>query len=69
MTLYYEYIWNRQIIRRDTLVRVRVKDWNENANKGIGELRSGFGAAYKKQNTLLYEMLQKVDANIIDRKA
>lgn len=27
-TLYYEYNWNREIIRRDSGFRVKVTDWN-----------------------------------------
>jgi integrase len=42
------------------------KDWNQNANYGIGELRASYGGDYKKKNQALQKLLKKVDGNIFD---
>jgi len=42
------------------------KDWNQNANHGIGELRASYGSDYKKKNQALQKLLRKVDGNIFD---
>ena len=42
------------------------KDWNQNANHGIGELRASYGSDYKKKNQALQKLLRKVDSNIFD---
>lgn len=58
-TLYYEYTWlDNPPIRKDTGIRVRVDDWNENS----GELRYSFGGNYQQRNTILIENLKKYDA-------
>ena len=42
------------------------KDWNQNANHGIGELRASYGFNYKKKNQVLQKMLRKIDSQIFD---
>lgn len=42
------------------------KDWNQNGNNGIGELRASFGPDYKKKNQALQKMLRRIDGNIFD---
>jgi len=43
-----------------------IKDWNQDANHGIGELRASYGANYKKKNQQLQKLLRKVDGSIFD---
>lgn len=43
-----------------------IKDWNQDANHGIGELRASYGSDYKKKNQQLQKLLRKVDGNIFD---
>ena len=61
-TLYFEYSWNREIIRKDSGYRVRVRDWNETANNGRGELRASFGPEAARDNKILLQMLQRYDS-------
>ena len=64
-TLVYEYTWLTDApVRKDTGLRVRVADWNEKGSSGKGELRASYGADYKKQNSLLRDMLSKYDARL-----
>ena len=64
-TLYYEYTWLTDApIRKDTGLRVRVSDWNEKGSSGKGELRSSYGADYRRQNTLLNDTLSKYDSRL-----
>lgn len=42
------------------------KDWNQDANHGIGEFRASYGSDYKKKNQQLQKLLRKVDGNIFD---
>lgn len=65
-TLYYEYSINGAVIRKDTGIRVRVKDWNENGNARKGELRPGYGAEYKRINSLIIAGLSKYDSLIAE---
>ena len=44
----------------------KAKDWNQNANHGIGELRASFGSDYMKKNQELQKLLKKVDCNIFE---
>jgi len=42
------------------------KDWNQDANHGIGELRASYGSDYRKKNLQLQKLLRKVDGSIFD---
>lgn len=64
-TLYYEYTWlDDAPIRKDTGLRVKVADWNEKGTSGKGELRSSFGADYRRQNASLADALSRYDATL-----
>ncbi len=52
-TLYFEYTWLTEPIRKDTGIRVKVSDWNEKS----GELRATYSTDYKRQNTILYNKI------------
>ena len=53
-------------IRQSTSIMAMTKDWNQDANHGIGELRASYGSEYKKKNQQLQKLLRKVDGNIFD---
>ena len=53
-------------IRLNTNIMSMKKNWNQNANHGIGELRASYGSDYKKKNQMLQKMLRKVDSSIFD---
>lgn len=63
-TLYYEYNWNREIIRRDSGFRVKVTDWNQSAANGRGEFRVSYGDEAKRCNKLITSVLQQTDASL-----
>lgn len=42
------------------------KDWNQNDNHGIAELRTSFGFDYKMKNQQLLKLLKKVDGSIFN---
>lgn len=62
--LYYSY--KRKQLRQSTSVMTTIKDWNQNANHGIGELRASYGPDYRKKNQQLQKMLRRIDSNIFD---
>ena len=49
-TLFFYYSWDRKTMTKDTQYRVKVKDWNANANNGRGALCSTYGSDYKRCN-------------------
>ena len=64
-TLNYEYTWLTDApIRKDTGLRVKFEDWNPKGASGKGELRASYGTDYKRQNTLLYDTLNKYDSTL-----
>ena len=62
--LYYSY--NRIQLRQSTSIMTKVKDWNKDANHGIGELRASYGSDFRKKNQNLQKMLRKIDGSIFD---
>lgn len=42
------------------------KDWNQDANGGIGEFRPSYGPNYKERNTYLKELMHYIDSMIMD---
>ena len=64
-TLNYEYTWLTDApIRKDTGLRAKFEDWNPKGASGKGELRASYGTDYKRQNTLLYDTLNKYDSTL-----
>lgn len=57
-----EYTWNRQIIRKTTNIMVREADWNQNGDKGRGEIRASYGEGYKRLNSMLLSRVEYIDA-------
>lgn len=64
--VYLCYFSGGKKIRQNTSIMAMTKDWNQDANHGIGELRASYGADYKKKNLQLQKLLRKVDGNIFD---
>ena len=63
--VYLCYFNGGKKIRQSTSIMAMTKDWNQDANHGIGELRASYGSEYKK-NQQLQKLLRKVDGNIFD---
>jgi len=64
--VYLNYFCGGKKIRQSTDIRCMVKDWNPDANHGIGELRASYGTDYRKKNGKLQKLLRKVDSNIFE---
>ena len=64
--VYLCYFSGGKKIRQSTSVMAMTKDWNQDANHGIGELRASYGSDYKKKNQQLQKLLRKVDGNIFN---
>lgn len=64
--VYLNYFCGGQKIRQSTDIRCMVKDWNQDANHGIGELRASYGPDYRKKNQQLQKLLRKIDSSIFD---
>lgn len=64
--VYLCYFCGGKKIRQNTNIMSLKKDWNQNANHGIGELRASYGSDYKKKNLALQKMLRKIDSQIFD---
>lgn len=64
--IYLCYFCSGKKIRWSTSILAMAKDWNQNANHGIGELRASYGADYRKKNQQLQKLLRKVDGSIFD---
>ena len=64
--VYLNYFCGGKKIRQSTDIRCMVKDWNPNANHGIGELRASYGTDYRRKNQQLQKQLRKVDGSIFD---
>lgn len=65
-SVYLCYFCCGKKIRQSTSVMAMTKDWNQDANHGIGELRASYGSDYKKKNQQLQKLLRKVDGNIFN---
>jgi integrase len=64
--IYLCYFCEGKKIRYSTGIQTMGKDWNPNANHGIGELRASFGPDYRKKNLTLQKLLRKVDNCIFE---
>ena len=64
--VYLCYFCGGKKIRQNTNIMSKKKDWNQNANHGIGELRASYGSDYKKKNQVLQKMLRRIDSQIFD---
>lgn len=65
-TIYYEYNYNRTVIRKAAPFKARVRDWNENANNGKGGLRSTYGEDYNRDTNRMLHFLSEMDDKIRD---
>lgn len=63
-TLYYYYSFNRKTMTKDTGYRVKVSDWNPDANGKKGALRPSYGDDYKRCNNRLDDFLRKIDERL-----
>ena len=64
--VYLCYFNGGKKIRQSTSIMAMTKDWHQDANHGIGELRASYGSDYKKKNQQLQKLLRKVDGNIFN---
>jgi len=64
--IYIYYYWQTKQIRRSIDLFVAQKDWNQNANGGIGEFRSSYGPDYQERNDYLRKVLRTIESKIID---
>ena len=63
--IYIYYYWQGRQLRRSTDLSVNKRDWNQDANNGVGELRSSYGADYQERNIFLQKFLRGIDSQII----
>lgn len=63
-SIYYEYIFNRTIIRKAAPFKAKVKDWNATANNGKGGLRSSYGDDASRDTKRMLNYLSKIDDRI-----
>lgn len=63
-TIYYEYNYDRQIIRKAAPFKAKVKDWSEKANNGKGGLLSSYGDDYTRDTKRMLHHLSEVDDKI-----
>ncbi len=64
--IYLCYFCGGKKIRQSTSIMSMIKDWNQSANHGIGELRASYGVDFRKKNQQLQKLLRKVDGRIFD---
>lgn len=64
--VYLCYFYEGKKLRQSTNIMSMKKDWNQQANHGIGELRASYGPDYRKKNQLLQKKLRKVDTCIFE---
>ena len=63
--IYIYYYWQGRQLRRSTDLSVNKRDWNQDANNGVGEFRSSYGADYQERNIFLQKFLRGIDSKII----
>ncbi len=64
--VYMYYYWKGKQIRRSVDFFVSQKDWNQDANGGVGEFRPSYGPNYKERNAYLKELMHDIDSKIMD---
>ena len=64
--VYLYYYWLGKQVRRSVDLTVALKDWNQDANGGVGEFRPSYGPNYKESNTYLKELMHDIDSKIMD---
>ena len=64
--IYLYYFCGGKQLRQSTSIMTMIKDWNQNANFGIGELRASYGPNYRKKNQALQKLLKTIDGYIFD---
>ena len=63
--IYIYYYWQGRQLRRSADLSVNKNDWNQNANNGVGELRSSYGPDYQQRNLYLQKLLRGIDSQIM----
>ena len=64
--IYLYYYWQGKQVRRSIDLSVAPKDWNQEANGGIGEFRPSYGPNYKERNAYLKELMYGIDSKIMN---
>ena len=64
LSLQLEYVWNRESVRVQESLKVRMKDWDPKANKGIGGHKSTYGPEYNRENKRLVKRVQTIDTQL-----
>ncbi len=64
--VYLYYYWRGTHVRRSVDFYVSQKDWNQDANGGVGEFRPSYGPNYKERNAYLKELMHDIDSKIMD---
>ena len=64
--VYLYYYWRGTQVRRSVDMYVAQKDWNQDANGGVGEFRPSYGPNYKEHNAYLKELMHDIDCKIMD---
>lgn len=59
-----EYLWNRESVRVQESIRVRLQDWDPKGNNGIGGLRPSYGPEYIRENKRLLKKVQTLDTQL-----
>ncbi len=60
------YYWKGKQIRRSVDFFVTQKDWNQEANGGVGEFRPSYGPNYKERNAYLKKLMHDIESKIMD---
>ena len=64
--VYMYYYWKGKQIRRSVDFFVTQKDWNQEANGGVGEFRPSYGPNYKERNAYLKKLMHDIESKIMD---
>jgi len=62
--IYYEYNYNRHVIKKASPFKARIKDWSASANNGKGGLRSSYGDDYIRDTNRMLHYLSEMDDKI-----
>lgn len=61
-----EYTWNRQIYRKSVNIVIDPSHWNQEGNRGRGEVRASYGSEYKRVNAFLLEKVESTDLKLAE---
>jgi integrase len=63
-TIFLQYTWNRNVLKKTTEIKCRVMDWNEKGFNQRGELKACYQGDAKRDNNRLQTMLNEMDARM-----